>query len=84
MVSTSPEGLQNADGLTDHGPRNLELAFEVLGEHNVAGRELAGNDPGPQMLDGAMVKAGRHSRKHSVSDTNGPGRSRPRGRNHRL
>lgn len=52
------QGLQHPDGLAHYRPRHLELVLKVLGQHDVAGGELAADDPGSQVLDGAVVEAG--------------------------
>ncbi|BCW45908.1 hypothetical protein StoSoilB5_30920 [Arthrobacter sp. StoSoilB5] len=50
--------LQHADGLPDHRARNVELIFQMFGQHDVAGGKGAAHDPGSQMLYGAVVEAG--------------------------
>ena len=59
--------LQYAHGLAHHRARDPELGLEVLGEHDVAGGELAGlTIRVSEALDGSVVEAGRHSRKHNA------------------
>ena len=52
------ERLQDAHGLADHRTGDLEFVFEVLGQHDVAGRELARDDAGAEVLNRAVVEAG--------------------------
>ena len=58
MVSTRPERLEDAHRLPDHRTGDFEFVLKVLGKHDVAGRELAGDDPGPEVLNGTVVEAG--------------------------
>ncbi|BCW36637.1 hypothetical protein StoSoilA2_26930 [Arthrobacter sp. StoSoilA2] len=50
--------LQDADGLPDHRARNVELVFQMFGQHDVASGKGAAHNPGSQMLYGAVVEAG--------------------------
>ena len=61
------QGLQDADGLADHGAGDLEFIFELLGQHDMTRREFTCDDAGAQMFDGTVVEAGRHSRKHNAA-----------------